>query len=108
MVAGVSFWAVRSFLIVGAPARSLHRNPSAILAVDPMTLFASARSEQPMIPIVPLTVFALRAILRPMRVLSVIVLLTALILPAVAFAEVQTLTATHTYILGDHGSKDDV
>jgi hypothetical protein len=42
-----------------------------------------------------------------MRVLSVIVLLAALILPTVAFAEVQTFTATHTYILGDHDSKDD-
>lgn len=42
-----------------------------------------------------------------MRALSIIVLLTALILPTVAFAEVQTFTATHTYILGDHDSKDD-
>ena len=42
-----------------------------------------------------------------MRALSVIILLTALILPTVAFAEVQTFTATHTYILGDHDSKDD-
>ena len=42
-----------------------------------------------------------------MRVLSVIVLLTALILPTVAFAEVQTFTATHTYVMGDHDSKDD-
>ena len=43
-----------------------------------------------------------------MRALSFIILLTALILPAVAFAEVQTFTATHTYILGDHDSKEDV
>jgi len=43
-----------------------------------------------------------------MRVLSFIILLAALILPTVAFAEVQTFTATHTYILGDHDSKDDV
>lgn len=42
-----------------------------------------------------------------MRALSVIILLVALILPPVAFAEVQTFTATHTYILGDHDSKDD-
>jgi hypothetical protein len=54
-----------------------------------------------------LTVFGLRAILRPMRALSVIILLAALILPTVALAEVQTFTATHTYILGDHDSKDD-
>ena len=42
-----------------------------------------------------------------MRVLPFIVLLAALILPTVAFAEIQTFTATHTYILGDHDSKDD-
>ena len=42
-----------------------------------------------------------------MRALSVITLLTALILPPVAFAEVQTFTATHTYILGDRDSKED-
>lgn len=42
-----------------------------------------------------------------MRVLSVIVLLTTLTLPIVALAEVQTFTATHIYILGDHDSKDD-
>jgi hypothetical protein len=54
-----------------------------------------------------LTVFGVRAILPPMRALPVIILLTALILPTVAFAEVQTFTATHTYILGDHDSKDD-
>ena len=42
-----------------------------------------------------------------MHVLSVIILLTALILPTVAFAEIQTFTSTHTYILGDHDSKDD-
>ena len=42
-----------------------------------------------------------------MRVLSVLIFLTALILPTVALAEVQTFTATHTYILGDHDSKDD-
>ena len=42
-----------------------------------------------------------------MRALSIIVLLTALILPTVAFAEVQTFTATHTYILDDHDSKED-
>ena len=42
-----------------------------------------------------------------MRTLLVIVLLAALILPTDVFAEVQTFTATHTYILGDHDSKDD-
>ena len=42
-----------------------------------------------------------------MRTLSIIILLAALILPTVAFAEIQTFTATHTYILGDHDSKDD-
>ena len=42
-----------------------------------------------------------------MRVLSIIILLTALILPTVAFAEIQAFTSTHTYILGDHDSKDD-
>jgi hypothetical protein len=43
----------------------------------------------------------------PMRVLSVIILLAALILPTVALAEVQTLTATHTYIMGDNDSRND-
>ena len=43
----------------------------------------------------------------PMRALSVMTLLAALVLPTVAVAEIQTLTATHTYILGDHDSKDD-
>ena len=42
-----------------------------------------------------------------MRVLSVIILLALLVLPPVAFAEIQTFTATHTYVLGDHDSKDD-
>ena len=42
-----------------------------------------------------------------MRALIVIILLTILVLPTVAFAEVQTFTATHIYILGDHDSKDD-
>ena len=42
-----------------------------------------------------------------MRALSAITLLAALVLPTVAFAEIQTLTATHTYVLGDHDSKDD-
>ena len=42
-----------------------------------------------------------------MRVLSVIILMAALVLPSVAFAEVQTFSATHAYILGDHDSKDD-
>ena len=42
-----------------------------------------------------------------MRALSLIILLPALILPPVASAEVQTFTATHTYILGDRDSKED-
>ena len=42
-----------------------------------------------------------------MRALSVITLLAALILPTGAFAEVQTITATHTYILGDNDSRND-
>ena len=41
-----------------------------------------------------------------MRAFSVIILLAALVLPAVAFAEVQTFTATHTYILGDDDSRN--
>jgi hypothetical protein len=43
-----------------------------------------------------------------MRALAVITLLAALVLPPFVFAETQTYTATHTYILGDHDSKDDV
>ena len=42
-----------------------------------------------------------------MRALSVITLLAALIPPTGAFAEVQTITATHTYILGDNDSRND-
>jgi hypothetical protein len=42
-----------------------------------------------------------------MRALSVITLLAALILPTDALAEVQTITATHTYILGDNDSLND-
>ena len=42
-----------------------------------------------------------------MRVLFATIFLTALVLPTFAFAEVQTFTATHTYVLGDHDSKDD-
>ena len=42
-----------------------------------------------------------------MRALSVITLLVALILPTRAFAEVQTITATHTYIMGDNDSRND-
>jgi len=42
-----------------------------------------------------------------MRVLFVITLLASLVLPPLAFAEVQTFTATHTYILGDRDSKED-
>ena len=57
-----------------------------------------------MLPIVSLTVSGLRAILRPMRVLSVIVLLTALILPTVALAEVQTPSTTGIYIESFEGN----
>ena len=42
-----------------------------------------------------------------MRALSIITLLTIFVLPIVVFAENQTFTASHTYILGDHDSKDD-
>ena len=42
-----------------------------------------------------------------MRALFVIILFAAFVLPPIAFAEVQTFTATHTYVLGDHDSKDD-
>lgn len=42
-----------------------------------------------------------------MRTFYVIVLFTVFVLPTVAFAEIQTFTATHTYTLGDHDSKDD-
>ena len=42
-----------------------------------------------------------------MRTLSVMILLVALVLPTVAFAEIMTFSATHTYIMGDHDSKDD-
>src|SRR5438552_16204121 len=42
-----------------------------------------------------------------MRALSVMTLLAVLILPTVVCAEVQTFTTTHTYIMGDHDSKDD-
>ena len=42
-----------------------------------------------------------------MRAFSIMTLLAVLILPAVASAQVQTFTATHTYILGDHDNKDD-
>ncbi len=42
-----------------------------------------------------------------MLALSVITLLAALILPTGAFAEIQTITATHTYILGDNDSRND-
>lgn len=42
-----------------------------------------------------------------MRALSVITLLAILILPVGALAEVRTITATHTYILGDYDSLND-
>ena len=40
-------------------------------------------------------------------VVFVMTLLAVFILPTVASAEIQTFTATHTYVLGDHDSKDD-
>jgi len=43
----------------------------------------------------------------PMRVLSAITLLAAFALPTIALAEVQTLTAMHTYIMGDNDSRND-
>lgn len=42
-----------------------------------------------------------------MRSLSAIILLAFLVLPTVAFAEVQTVTATHTYVMGDNDSRND-
>jgi hypothetical protein len=39
--------------------------------------------------------------------LSVSTLLAALLLPTGAVAEIQTITATHTYILGDNDSRND-
>lgn len=42
-----------------------------------------------------------------MRTLTLMTVLAVLILPAGVFAETQTYTAMHTYILGDHDSKDD-
>lgn len=41
-----------------------------------------------------------------MRVLFVLIFLTALILPPVALAEIQTFAATHTYIMGDDDSRN--
>ena len=81
--------------------------PSPTFSATP-ALFALVHSDHPMPPIVSLTVFGLSAILRPMRVLSVIVLLTTLNFPTIAIAEVKTITATHTYVMGDHESKEDV
>jgi hypothetical protein len=42
-----------------------------------------------------------------MRAFSVITFLAALILPTSVFAEVQTITTMHTYILGDNDSRND-
>src|SRR3970040_411089 len=42
-----------------------------------------------------------------MRAISFTTLLTAHTLRASAFAEVQTITATYTYILGDNDSRND-
>jgi len=41
-----------------------------------------------------------------MRTLFTITLLAALVLPTVAFAEVQTFNATHTYILSNNDSNE--
>ncbi|MBA5865199.1 MAG: hypothetical protein GDA67_00715 [Nitrospira sp. CR1.3] len=42
-----------------------------------------------------------------MRALSFITLLATLVLPPIVSAQVQTLTATHTYIMGDNDSRND-
>ena len=42
-----------------------------------------------------------------MRALFVMTLLAVLVLPTGASAQVETITATHTYILGDRDSKED-
>jgi hypothetical protein len=42
------------------------------------------------------------------RAFSVIALLAVFVLPTVVCAETKTFTATHTYVLGGHDSKDDV
>jgi hypothetical protein len=42
-----------------------------------------------------------------MRAFSVMTLLAALVVPTVAFAEIKTFTATHTYILDDRDIKDE-
>jgi TPR repeat protein len=41
-----------------------------------------------------------------MRALSVITIMAALVLPTAAFAEIQTFTTTHTYVLGDDDSRN--
>ena len=41
-----------------------------------------------------------------MRALSVITLLASLVLPTVVFAEIQTFTTTHTYVMGDDDSRN--
>ena len=43
-----------------------------------------------------------------MRALFVTTLLVAPVLPTSVFAEIQTFTGTHTYILSDDDSKEDV
>lgn len=42
-----------------------------------------------------------------MRAFSVIILLALLVFPTAVSAEVQTFTATHTYVLGDRDSKEE-
>lgn len=43
----------------------------------------------------------------PVRALPVIALLAVLVLPAGVYAEVRTITATHTYAMGDNDSRND-
>ena len=57
-------------------------------------------------PTSALTVSGTCAILILMHAFSVIIILAALVLPTVAFAEPQTVTTTHTYILGDDDSRN--
>jgi hypothetical protein len=42
-----------------------------------------------------------------MRAISAIILLALLAIPMGAAAEVQTVTATHTYVMGDNDSRND-
>jgi uncharacterized protein YdhG (YjbR/CyaY superfamily) len=66
-----------------------------------------------MLPIYPhtrlcaLTVSGLRAILRSHALPFVIIFLATLVLPAIAVGATQTITATHTYVMGDNDSRND-